>query len=243
MALDFNTQPRDRGAAEATTTSTFQNFFGRSPKQVGLNFFSDAIVNRAPGTETNQAFRDSVLAGASGADLDYFNNKQDNTVQPTTPTEPAMPPIQMFQPDKGPVSKSGLDDPYRATILDTLVPRLTESVTNYRTDIDDSTQAAKEMYASLAKGAMKEGTQGILNDLASRGILNSSVAGDAFAKGFSNISRDVADKGFQSAMMAAGMKADESNMLGNLINLGKYSESTNTLAPYDLMERIYSRQA
>jgi hypothetical protein len=136
-------------------------------------------------------------------------------------------------------SSSGLPEQYRDQVLDSVIPRLLESLQDYRQDIDDSTTASKDMYNSMSRQAMKEASQGILDNLAQRNIFSGSVVGDAYGKGMSQIADQYANKGFESAMAAAAMKANEPAILSQAAGLGISSESYNELKPYELLSHWY----
>jgi hypothetical protein len=136
-------------------------------------------------------------------------------------------------------SYSGLPPEYQQQLLKDIIPRLLDSFKNYRSDIDQSTKAAQDLYGQMSRGAMKEGAQGILQDLANRNIFKGNVVDDAYAKGMSRIADQYANKGFESAMAGSAMKANEPSMLGQVAGLGSSSESFNELAPYELLSHFY----
>jgi hypothetical protein len=152
-------------------------------------------------------------------------------------------------------SFSGLDAKNRNKVLESTIPKLVDSVNNYESNIDKSTGAAQEMFNSQSRNTIRNNLQGILNNLASKNMLNSSVASDSIGNSMSNLARTGAEKGFEAAMTGAALKAQLPQLLGNLINLGKYSEgqgfgsstnqsqsnsssfgqSSNPLEPYQLL--------
>ena len=148
-------------------------------------------------------------------------------------------PIQMFQPDKGPTSYSGLPGAFNTTFLENLMPQMNNAINNYDANIDQSTNLANQMYSNIAKKAIKKDATGVLNNLASRNILNSTVASDALAKSATNIADSLANKGFETGMLAAGMKAEKPKVLGSLLGQGQVSTQENPLAPYELISRLY----
>jgi len=82
---------------------------------------------------------------------------------------------------------------------------------------------------------MKTDLTGILNNLASRGVLNSSVASDAISKGMGNVVNQTAQKGYEAAALGSSMKAELPKLLAAVAELGKYSETSNPLQPYALL--------
>ena len=145
----------------------------------------------------------------------------------------------ILQPDKYSSSYSGIGADNQSELMGAVLPQLTNSMTNYRSDIDKSTKAAQEGFTSMNKQAMTSGLQSILNNLASRGMLNSSVASDTISKGMTDITNTNSDKYFQAAMQNAVMKAEEPTMLAKIASLGSYSQSSNPLEPYELMANFF----
>jgi len=152
-------------------------------------------------------------------------------------------PLQAYGQDltgkQGQVSYSGLPEADQRTLIDSLLPKLLASTQNYRGDIDRSKNAIQEKYAMSAKDAMKSGSQNVLNSMAGRNMLNSSVTSDALAKVGTNIADLIAGKNYDAESLAAGLKAQEPTMLGGLLNLGNSSKSSNDLSVIDMMRQIY----
>ena len=147
--------------------------------------------------------------------------------------------IQMFQPGLVPGSYSGLPEGYRDSFLNTLMPKLNEGINNYNTNIDTAYNLADQRALSTAKKSMREGAGSILNNLANRNVLNSTVASDALSKGMSDISNQAADRSYQAGSAAAAMKANYPSVLGNLAQLGSYSEQNDPLDPYRLVSNMF----
>ena len=152
-------------------------------------------------------------------------------------------PLSAFGQDltgrQGPVSYSGLPEQDQRVLIDALLPRLLSSTENYRGDIESAKNALQEKYSLAAKGAMKEGSQSVLNNMAGRNMLNSSVTSDALAKVGTNIADLIAGTNYDAESLAAGLKAQEPTMLGGLLNLGQASKSSNDLSAIDMMRQIY----
>lgn len=143
--------------------------------------------------------------------------------------------VDIFQPDKFSSSWSGLPMERREEILAALVPKLLSSVENYEGNIDRSTQAAQELFQSQTRQGMKGTLKEILNNLASKNVLNSSVGSDAISKGMSNVVRAGADKGYETSMNNAALKAQLPALLANITQLGGGSFSSDPLEPYKLL--------
>jgi hypothetical protein len=158
----------------------------------------------------------------------------DGHIQDTASQEP---PVDIFQPDKYQQSRSGLPEEYQLQILESLIPKLLESVEGYEGNIDKSTQAAQELFETQSRRGMKDQLQGILNSLAGRNILNSSVASDAISKGMGDIVQTGAQKGYESQMTNAALKAQLPALLANIAQLGQSSTSSDPLEPYKLLSQ------
>jgi hypothetical protein len=147
------------------------------------------------------------------------------------------PLVDIFQPDKYQQSRSGLPEKYQLQILESLIPKLLESVEGYEGNVDKSTQAAQELFESQSRRGMKQDLQGILNSLAGRNMLDSSVASDTIAKGMGDIVQTGAQKGYESQMNNAALKAQLPAMLANIAQLGQSSTSSDPLEPYKLLSQ------
>jgi hypothetical protein len=145
--------------------------------------------------------------------------------------------VDIFQPDKYQQSRSGLPKQYQEQILEKLIPKLLKSVEGYEGNIDKSTQAAQELFETQSRRGMKDQLQGILNSLAGRNILNSSVASDAISKGMGDIVQTGAQKGYESQMNDAALKAQLPALLANIAQLGQSSTSSDPLEPYKLLSQ------
>ena len=142
---------------------------------------------------------------------------------------------ELFQPDKFPRSYSGLPKAQRDKIAGDLTPMLIEKAKALPETIDKYTSNAANLYQNLTRQALSDAMPGVLNNLISRRMLNSSVASDAIQ----NLGRQAvpfySDKAYQAAMEGAKMHANVPGVLGNLVNLARYSDQTNELAPYQML--------
>ena len=151
-----------------------------------------------------------------------------------TPTDP----IQLFQPDLFQSSRSGLPEEFQSQLLSNIIPKLLSSTDTFRSDIDTSTKAASELFGSLSKNAIGKDATRILNELAERNVLDSSVASDTLSKSFSNIATEGAGRGFEAASLAAAQKAREPELLASIATLGQASTSSDPGEPFDRILRL-----
>lgn len=123
----------------------------------------------------------------------------------------------IFQPGLSPFSFSGVNPGTASPILSKIAPMLQNSLTSLSGTPN-----------SIASANAKPVFTGILNNLASNRMLNSSVASDALGKGISGLSGQAATQQSQIPMM-----------LGQLLqSLGGMSYSSDPLAPYQLLSQF-----
>jgi hypothetical protein len=104
-------------------------------------------------------------------------------------------------------------------------------------------------YNSLMRQALgPDAFQGTLNQLAGKGILNSSMAGDTLANTASTIAGEIGNRGYLSYLQGLQTQMQAPGMLGQLAELARRkdaisvsqqgSQSSNKLAPYELMASL-----
>jgi len=104
-------------------------------------------------------------------------------------------------------------------------------------------------YNSLMRQALgPDAFQGTLNQLAGKGVLNSSVAGNTLANTASTIAGEIGDRGYLSYLQGLQTQMQVPGMLGQLAELARRkdatsvsqqgSQSSNQLAPYELMASL-----
>jgi len=120
-------------------------------------------------------------------------------------------------------SFSGLNEADRSQLMGAVLPMLVQQVGNLPKNIDDYVTNAANMYEGQARTLMGDAMQGLMNNLAGRNMLNSSVAGDAISKTMAQIFPTFADKTFQAGMEGANMRLQMPQILGNLAQLGQFS--------------------
>lgn len=158
--------------------------------------------------------------------------------------------IEMFQPNLVPTttssshSYSGLAPGARGKIETGIVPMLVERARALPATIDNYTKNASGLYENLSRQAMTRAMPDILNGLAARNMLNSSVASDSIAKTMGSIVPTFANYGYAAGMEGAKMQAQVPDILGRLAELAKYNETSSTtvqknpLAPFELMAQV-----
>lgn len=132
--------------------------------------------------------------------------------------------------------RSGLPEKYQESLLSSIIPQLVNSAETYKSDVDTYSDKAQGMYKSITDQLSRDTLPGTLNDLASRNVLDSSVASDSIAKTQSNIANTAAIQAYQTGMDAAQLKANYPQILTQIASLG--SASTDDLAPYELLSNM-----
>ena len=140
-------------------------------------------------------------------------------------------------------SKSGTDwgSQYGTTLLP-LLQQSTEQLPGFLSQISPLLQG---QHTSLLKKALSpEAFQGTLNQLASRGVLDSSIASDTLSKTATGLISEIGDKAYTSNLQGLLSQAQLPNMFGGLADLLKKTESVSEsiteqpLAPYELMANM-----
>lgn len=114
--------------------------------------------------------------------------------------------------------------------------------------VNNMGQAIQGQYANAMRQAMGPNQfQGTLNQLAQRGMLGSTEAGNALAGAQNKAAQDIANKGFESQLQQYAAQMSLPSILGNIAQLAQEStgsgtststsssKSSNPLAPYELM--------
>lgn len=121
---------------------------------------------------------------------------------------------------------SGLPTNYQEQLLSSLIPRLTGAVTNMESNIDKYTGEALSSYEQQRQNAIRKGLPQAIAGLANRGIINSTQGNEVMAKVLSDAATAASDKGYQTAMQAALLKANMPTVLAQIADLGKYTSGS-----------------
>ena len=118
-------------------------------------------------------------------------------------------------------SYSGLPSQYRDQLLAALMPQLNSSVQNMEGNIDQYTNQALGSYQQSMQNALKHNIPAMIQELAKRGIINSTVGGDALGTVGSNAAIDASTKGYETSMQAALLKSQMPTILSQIAQLGQ----------------------
>jgi len=142
-------------------------------------------------------------------------------------------------------SKTAID--WSTPLGQTLLPMIQAGAKNLPGLAENLGQTLQNQYQTLMRESLQpQAFQGILNQLASKGVLDSSVASNALSRTASDIAQRIGQQGYLSALKGIETKMNVPGMLGNLAELARVSEAqsvsrseqANPLAPYELMARM-----
>lgn len=127
---------------------------------------------------------------------------------------------------------SGLPVNYQEQLLSALIPRLKSAVSNMESNIDKYTSNALSSYEQQRQNAIRTGLPKAIAGLANRGIINSTQGNEVMAKVLSDATTAASDKGYETAMQAALLKANMPSVLATIAGLGKYTSGSGTSTSY-----------
>jgi len=177
----------------------------------------------------------------------YTDYTADNTSPYfTTPVAPAeQPPFFNFPLDIKPYTErtessySGLSGGYGQGLLRSLMPQLQTSIANMPGNIDRYTGQALGGYQQMMQDALRRNIPTAIGNLANRGIISSTEGQRVLSDVYSSAAIDAANKGYQTAMQTALLKANIPSVLGQIAELGKISTTTGRTYQED-PTRMYS---
>lgn len=131
---------------------------------------------------------------------------------------------------------SGLDANYRNQIASGTIPQLLQAVSGLNSVPQQTANAATNLYSNMLNQGINSSLQGVLNQLASRGILNSSVASDTLSKTAQDLIQTNANNAYQSQIDSGKMQMLIPNILSSIMGLSSYNQgntsSTGTSGSY-----------
>lgn len=158
------------------------------------------------------------------------------TPQPTP--QGGTQPLSMFGHDiseRGPRSYSGIGEDASRDLLSAILPQMRESILNMPENIDKYTSGATELFNRTANQQLKAELPGYLDKLSAGGVLNSDIGKEAIQGAITDIVGRAAEKSYGAGMEGAKMKYNIPSLLSTPLSQTRYSESTNELAPFELM--------
>jgi len=131
---------------------------------------------------------------------------------------------------------SGLPESYRNQLLGFVMPGLEQSVKDMPKRIDQYTNQAMGSYQQQLQNSLKTMIPRQINQLANRGVLDSSVASDTLSQTISQAATQSATKGYETAMQAALMKVNIPTTLTGLLQYGQSSQDPTVM--YQTMAQL-----
>ena len=137
------------------------------------------------------------------------------------------PPFFNFPLDIKPYSErtessyAGLPGGYGQSLLQPLIPQLRTSIANLPSNIDRYTGQALGGYRQMMQDALRRNIPVAIGNLANRGIISSTEGQRVLSDVYSSAAIDAANKGYQTAMQAALLKANIPSVLGQIGELGR----------------------
>jgi hypothetical protein len=125
---------------------------------------------------------------------------------------------------------SGLPKEVQDALLSAIIPQLTDATKNMSGNYDKYTNEALSSYQQMMEQALKKQLPAAIGGLANRGIIDSTAGTKALSDVMSNAAISAGDKGYQTAMQQALLKANMPTVLGQLAQLGQtsYGQSAGT---------------
>ena len=139
----------------------------------------------------------------------------------------------------GPTSYSGLGQGYQSFTNNSVIPLLQSLLSGYQGNVNSAYNNASSGLGTLTKQTITPAIQSVINTMAGKNMLNSSVAGDAISGVASNIGTSL----LGNQLTLAGNKANAltsgyDDTLLKAANLGQYSTSSDTSTPYRIMASL-----
>ena len=112
---------------------------------------------------------------------------------------------------------------------------------------ENLSETLQGQYKTMMREALQpQAFQGVLNQLANRGVLDSSITSNALSDTASRIAEGIGKQGYLSALQGIDAQMRVPGMLGQIAELARTSEaqavsraeSGNPLAPYELMAKM-----
>lgn len=118
-------------------------------------------------------------------------------------------------------SYAGLPGGYGQSLLQSLMPQLQTSIADMPGNIDRYTGQALGSYQQMMQDALRRNIPVAIGNLANRGIISSTEGQRVLSDVYSSAAIDAANKGYQTAMQAALLKANIPSVLGQIGELGR----------------------
>ena len=123
---------------------------------------------------------------------------------------------------------SGLDPAIQAALMKVVTPQLTGAVKNMSGNYDAYTNQALDSYQNMLQNALRQQIPTTLAGLTNRGILSSAAGNKVLSDVMSNAAISASDKGYQTAMQQALLKANMPAVLAQIAQLGQFTKGASS---------------
>ena len=121
-------------------------------------------------------------------------------------------------------SQSGIN--WGSPFMQAIAPSLISSAQQLQPTVDTMGQTLQDQYSNLMTQALgPQAFQGTLNDMSSRGMLNSGVTSDALAQTGQGIMQNIGNRGYESMLAQQQAQMQVPGILGGLAGLGQEASS------------------
>lgn len=139
----------------------------------------------------------------------------------------------------GPTSYSGLGAGYQDFSSGEVLPLLSKLLSGYKGNVNDAYSNASAGLGTLTKNTLTPAIQSVINGLAGKNMINSSVAGDTMTGTIGNLTKDLfANQTDMAQNKAKALTTDYGSLLTNTAGLGTYSASSDNSTAYKIMAQL-----
>ncbi len=214
---------------------------GGDTKLAHVNSWEEALLKKLGGAGTRNphtGLKQFYINPATGQEEDFFNMPLD--IMPTSGSTNVSGGMNTALNVGGSNSQntsenksvqnaanySGLPQGYQESLLNAIIPQLTDATANMGKNYDDYTNQALGSYQQMMNNALRTNIPKALAGLSNRGILNSTEGQNILGNVYSQAAMDASNKGYTTAMEAARFKGNMPSILAQLADLGKTSYGT-----------------
>ena len=139
----------------------------------------------------------------------------------------------------GPQSYSGLGSGYQGFSNNTVMPLLQKLLSGYSGNVNSAYSNATSGLGTITKNTITPAIQSVIDRLAGKNMLNSSVASDTMSGTISDLASGLLSN--QTALAgnkATALTSGYNDLLTGSAGLGQFSSSTDNSRPYQIMASL-----
>lgn len=148
--------------------------------------------------------------------------------------------VQLYEPSKYPKSYTGISSRYRNELMDNIIPQIVSAVQGYEGNVDNYVAEAAGLAQNTGQNLLQDVLQTNMNSLVQRGMVNSKVAGTTLGAATGDVLKNVQNQAYQTGMQGAQMKLNQTDMLGQLAELGQYTSTTDASVPQRIIASLFA---